>query len=167
MFRLVVAGVWSVSWAALGYWQFDPETHIARGPTFRYVGNDPAGIEADRRREIESTLTGVAVGAVIGGLGGLIVAPAARSRPWWFLVAAIAVGALVGGTSQTLHEWRYPIYAGPVEQWQSPWKGAAAFALSGAALGALAGVLLMAVGEGVNRLMRKSRPHDPAVPGRG
>lgn len=144
--RVAMVGFWSVSWVLLSCWLFDPESHITRGPTF-FLDN----------RLAESTRTAVALGALLGGLGGMVALTAVRSSPWWVLVVAILVGALVSGGSQVIHEWRYPVYGPPGQPAQPAWVGGAAVAWFGAVVGVPVGLLLMAVGEAASRRERKAR----------
>jgi hypothetical protein len=130
-FRIAVAGIWSVSWALLGCWLFDPESHLTRGPTF-FVDN----------RVAESTWTAVALGALCGGLGGVVALTAARSRSWW--VAVDSRVALPGVRPTGAAAAATPC-------------GGAAFALFGAVVGVPAGLLLLIVAEVANRHGGESR----------
>jgi hypothetical protein len=145
-FRVATVGLWSVSWAVLGWWLFDPESHINRGPSFIL----------DNRRA-ESACTAMTLGALVGGLGGIIATIAIRSNPWRVWVVAIFVGALSAGGAEGIHQSRYPIYDGP--PWNPPqpvWKGSVYGILSGSLVAIPVGLILMGFGEIVTRRERKA-----------
>jgi hypothetical protein len=150
--RVAIVLVWSISWAAFGWWLFDPESGIVRGPTFWF----------DNRRA-ESTVTVTGLGALLGGLGG-VAAITFRRYPWSALGLAVVVGVLVAGGAQVVHELRYPVYSALYESRDtrlSPWESGVRSGLRGGALGIAVGVLLMLIGELATRRERSQPQAEP------
>jgi len=134
--RVATVAAWAVGWALLATWLFDPEPYVVRGPAFS-VDN----------RVAEGRMTAAGLGALVGGLGGILALAAGRDSPWRILPVAILVGATVAGAAELVQELRYPLYGPPGSPPASPWIGAGWSAVLGAVVGLPAGIGFMAWGQ--------------------